>query len=213
MVAIVLLSVCRPGAGRAPGPLFAHGGRLRLSTVHGTAALSTEVARLNALPFDQLPAAGETCTTDRRGYPIPHTLCTTSDRRLGHGQGGSGADHAGRRRCPPGYGRLSTDPARRQSRPDHAMTRLSRSYAASHDRADDRHDHSVDRRRESHPAPGRPDPLHGPPGGPDAPRGRSPGAASTGSCPTFAWSRRSAGWNPRWRAARTLPSGFPTPSG
>ncbi|MCI0687945.1 MAG: prepilin-type N-terminal cleavage/methylation domain-containing protein [Sporichthyaceae bacterium] len=74
LVAIVLLSV---GA-LALGSLLARSSRMAVasaSTIHGTAALSTEVGRLNALPFDQLPAAGETCTTVSTP-PFPHTLCT-----------------------------------------------------------------------------------------------------------------------------------------
>ena len=74
VVAIVLLSVCA----LALGGLLARSSRIAVAsaqTIHGTAALSTEVARLNALPFDQLPAAGETCTTTVAA-PYPHTLCT-----------------------------------------------------------------------------------------------------------------------------------------
>ncbi len=74
MVAIVLLSICA----LALGGLLARSSRIAIAsaqTIHGTAALSTEVARLNALPFDQLPATGETCTTTVAA-PYPHTLCT-----------------------------------------------------------------------------------------------------------------------------------------
>ncbi len=74
MVAITLLSV---GA-LALGGLLARSSRMAIasaSTLHGTAAMSTEVGRLNALPFDQLPAAGETCTTISAA-PFPHTRCT-----------------------------------------------------------------------------------------------------------------------------------------
>lgn len=74
VVAIVLLSVCA----LALGGLLARSSRMAVAsaqTIHGTAALSTEVARLNALPFAQLPAAGETCTTVTSA-PFPHTRCT-----------------------------------------------------------------------------------------------------------------------------------------
>jgi prepilin-type N-terminal cleavage/methylation domain-containing protein len=74
VVAIVLLSV---GA-LALGGLLARSSRMAVSsasTVHGTAVLSTEVARLNAMPFNLLPAAGETCTTVSAA-PFPHTRCT-----------------------------------------------------------------------------------------------------------------------------------------
>jgi prepilin-type N-terminal cleavage/methylation domain-containing protein len=74
IVAIVLASVCA----LALGGLLARSSRMSVASaqaIHGTAALSTEVARLSALPFDQLPAAGETCTTTVAA-PYPHTLCT-----------------------------------------------------------------------------------------------------------------------------------------
>jgi prepilin-type N-terminal cleavage/methylation domain-containing protein len=74
LVAVVLLSV---GA-LILGSLLARSARLAVasaSTIHGTAALSAEVARLNALPYDQLPAAGETCATVTAA-PFPHTRCT-----------------------------------------------------------------------------------------------------------------------------------------
>jgi len=74
LVAIVLLSI---GA-LALGSLLVTSSRMSIasaSTIHGTAVLSAEVARLNTLPFDQLPAAGETCTTVTSA-PFPHTRCT-----------------------------------------------------------------------------------------------------------------------------------------
>ena len=73
-MAIVLLSI----AALALGGLLARSSRMAVasaSTIHSTAVLSTEVGRLNALPFDQLPVAGETCTTISAA-PFPHTLCT-----------------------------------------------------------------------------------------------------------------------------------------
>ncbi len=74
VVAIVLLSVCA----LALGGLLGRSSRMGVasgSTIHSAAALSTEVGRLNALPFDQLPVAGETCTTISSA-PFPHTRCT-----------------------------------------------------------------------------------------------------------------------------------------
>jgi prepilin-type N-terminal cleavage/methylation domain-containing protein len=74
MVAIVMLSV---GA-LVLGGVLARSSRMAIasaSTIHRTAVLSTEVGRLNALPFDQLPGAGETCTTISAS-PFPHTRCT-----------------------------------------------------------------------------------------------------------------------------------------
>ncbi|MFL5401880.1 MAG: prepilin-type N-terminal cleavage/methylation domain-containing protein [Gemmatimonadales bacterium] len=41
-----------------------------------TAAMMAEMARLDALPFTQLPAAGTVCTTVT-AHPLPHDLCTT----------------------------------------------------------------------------------------------------------------------------------------
>ena len=74
LVAIVLLSI----GVMALGSLLARSSRMAIdsaSTIHGTVAISAEVARLDALPFALLPAAGETCTTVASG-PYPHTRCT-----------------------------------------------------------------------------------------------------------------------------------------
>ena len=74
LVAIVLLSI----GVLALGSLLVRSSRMAIasaSAIHGTAAISAEVARLNALPFAQLPAAGETCTTVTSA-PFPHTRCT-----------------------------------------------------------------------------------------------------------------------------------------
>jgi prepilin-type N-terminal cleavage/methylation domain-containing protein len=49
--------------------------RAASETIYQTAALSEEVGRLGAMPFDQL-AAGTTCVNVAT-YPFPHTLCST----------------------------------------------------------------------------------------------------------------------------------------
>jgi prepilin-type N-terminal cleavage/methylation domain-containing protein len=74
MVAVVLLAIASLAMGgvliRASRTATAAG-----STIHATAALSTEVGRMNALPYDQL-ATGTTCVTVS-AQPYPHTRCTT----------------------------------------------------------------------------------------------------------------------------------------
>jgi Tfp pilus assembly protein PilV len=62
----------------ALGTLLARSARQARSTsetIYQTAALSEEVGRLGAMPFDQL-AAGTTCVNVTT-YPFPHTLCST----------------------------------------------------------------------------------------------------------------------------------------
>ena len=49
--------------------------RVSASVTYQTAAMTAEVARLDAVPFDSV-AAGTTCTTINTP-PFPHTRCTT----------------------------------------------------------------------------------------------------------------------------------------
>jgi prepilin-type N-terminal cleavage/methylation domain-containing protein len=74
MVSMVLLSVAAVTLG---GLLFkaARTAQLTADVVHSTAALSQEINRVDAVPFDSLPA-GTTCTTVSTP-PFPHTRCTT----------------------------------------------------------------------------------------------------------------------------------------
>jgi prepilin-type N-terminal cleavage/methylation domain-containing protein len=74
LVALVLVSVCSVGLGRL---MFqaARTARVSGSVTYQTAAMSAEVARLDAVPFDSV-AAGTTCTTVATP-PFPHTRCTT----------------------------------------------------------------------------------------------------------------------------------------
>jgi prepilin-type N-terminal cleavage/methylation domain-containing protein len=74
LVALVLVSVCSVGLGRL---MFqaARTARVSGSATYQTAAMSAEVARLDAVPFDSV-AAGTTCTTVTTP-PFPHTRCTT----------------------------------------------------------------------------------------------------------------------------------------
>ena len=74
MVAMVIL--CLTAVTLAP--LMLRSARTATSaaaSVHENAVLSTEVGRLNALPFDSLPT-GTTCVTVTTP-PLPHTRCTT----------------------------------------------------------------------------------------------------------------------------------------
>jgi prepilin-type N-terminal cleavage/methylation domain-containing protein len=74
MVAIVLLAV----SSLALGALLMRASRTAIaaaSTVQATASLSTEVGRLQVLPFDQL-SSGTSCVTVNTP-PYPHTRCTT----------------------------------------------------------------------------------------------------------------------------------------
>jgi hypothetical protein len=41
-----------------------------------TTVMAASLGRFETLPFDQLPGAGTTCTTETAA-PFPHTLCTT----------------------------------------------------------------------------------------------------------------------------------------
>jgi prepilin-type N-terminal cleavage/methylation domain-containing protein len=74
MVAIVILAVAALGMA---GVLLkaSQTATTASSTVQATASLNTEVARLNAVPYDQM-SAGTTCVTVNTP-PYPHTRCTT----------------------------------------------------------------------------------------------------------------------------------------
>jgi prepilin-type N-terminal cleavage/methylation domain-containing protein len=74
LVAVVLLSI----GSLALGALLMRASRTAIaaaSSVQATASLSTEVSRLNAVPFDQL-TVGTVCETVTTP-PYPHTRCTT----------------------------------------------------------------------------------------------------------------------------------------
>ena len=74
LVALVLVSVCSVGLGRL---MFqaARTARVSGSMTYQTAAMSAEVARLDAVPFDSV-GTGTTCITVSTP-PFPHTRCTT----------------------------------------------------------------------------------------------------------------------------------------
>jgi prepilin-type N-terminal cleavage/methylation domain-containing protein len=74
VVSLVLLSFASVVLGRA---MFfaARTARASANTVYRTAAISTEMSRLDAVPYDSL-TAGTTCVTVSTP-PFPHTRCTT----------------------------------------------------------------------------------------------------------------------------------------
>jgi prepilin-type N-terminal cleavage/methylation domain-containing protein len=74
MVALVLLSFGAVVLGKSMF-LAARTAQASANTVYRTAAISTEMSRLDAVPFDSL-AAGTTCVTVSTP-PFPHTRCTT----------------------------------------------------------------------------------------------------------------------------------------
>jgi prepilin-type N-terminal cleavage/methylation domain-containing protein len=74
MVAMLILSLT--ALSLAPLMLRAsRTGKAAEAMLYEQAVLSTEVGRLNALPFDQL-STGTTCLTTST-LPLPHTRCTT----------------------------------------------------------------------------------------------------------------------------------------
>ncbi len=74
VVSLVLLSFASVVLGKA---MFhaAKTARASANAVYRTAAISTEMSRLDAIPYDSL-AAGTTCVTVSTP-PFPHTRCTT----------------------------------------------------------------------------------------------------------------------------------------
>lgn len=74
LVALVLVSLCSVGLGRL---MFqaARMARVSGSVTYQTAAMSAEVARLDAVPFDSV-GTGTSCVTVSTP-PFPHTRCTT----------------------------------------------------------------------------------------------------------------------------------------
>lgn len=69
LLSIVLLSLAPLSFRAAHGAVEANG------AAHQTAALTSEVGRLDVLPFESLPV-GTTCVTVSTP-PFPHTRCTT----------------------------------------------------------------------------------------------------------------------------------------
>jgi prepilin-type N-terminal cleavage/methylation domain-containing protein len=74
MVSLVLLSFASVIIGKQMF-LAASAARSNGTIVYRTAAITGEVSRLDAIPFDSL-TAGTTCTTVSTP-PFPHTRCTT----------------------------------------------------------------------------------------------------------------------------------------